>query len=235
MSGDERMPEAEVYEQELRYMPYAKSLAKVVELVTERAPRNGRLVDLMSGTGYLLGKIRERRPDLLLTGIDIDQRYVDFAQARHPKSNFIQGDVLDWKSAMPFEVFTCTGALHHIPYDQQEEAVGKMAQMIQPDGFGIISDCYIGDYNNELERKFAAAKMGYEYLQETMKNGSPDDVTAVTVDILKNDVRGIEFKTSLARRLPVFEKFFGTITTYKTWPDGETDYGDYVTVLRDRR
>lgn len=233
---DERMPAAEVYEEELKYMPYARSLQKVVELVHSGAPRNARVVDLMCGTGYLLGEIRKKRKDLELVGVDIDPRYVDFARAHYSQIHFEQGDVLQWRPPQPFDVFLCTGALHHIAYDRQEEAVKKMARMIRPEGYGIISDCYIDDYTTELERKLAAAKMGYEYLRETIQNGSTDDVTAVTVDILKNDVMGIEFKTSLARRLPVFKEIFGSAETFKTWPNPWSGgYGDYVTLLQARR
>lgn len=232
MSGDERMPEAEVYEQELRYMPYAKSLKKVVGIISTHAPRNGWLVDLMSGTGYLLGEIRKRRKDLTLVGVDIDSRYIHFAREHHPDIQFEQGNVLDWRPAKPFDFFTCTGALHHVTYAQQDLAVRNMAGMIHEKCFGIISDVYIEDYNNELERKLAAAKLGYEYLVETMKNGSPDEVTAVTADILKNDVMGIEYKTSLSKRLPIFRKYFGDFETFKTWPDTKADYGDYVAILQ---
>jgi len=225
------MPEAEVYEEELRYMPYAKSLAKVVELVVGHAPKNGHLIDLMSGTGHLLGKIREQRPDLSLSGVDIDPRYVEFARRHHPGIVFNQGDVLSLKTITPVDVFTCTGSLHHIPYERQEGAVRNMAGTIKPEGFGIISDCYIDTYFNERERKLAAARLGYEYLRETIINGSTDEVTAVTADILKNDVMGVEFKTSLFRRLAVFEKLFGKVETFKTWPEERTHYGDFVTVL----
>jgi 2-polyprenyl-3-methyl-5-hydroxy-6-metoxy-1,4-benzoquinol methylase len=232
---DERMPEAEVYEQELKYMPYRVSLSKVVRIVVSRAPRCGRLVDLMCGTGHLLGKIREHREDLLLVGVDIDPRYVDFASARHPTIRFKRGNVLNWKAAEPFDVFTCTGALHHVPYEQQENVMRNMAGMIGEEGFGIVSDCYIDDYANELQRKLAAAKLGYEYLIATMMAGATDDVTAVTADIMKNDVMGREFKTSFARRLPIFQKYFGKVETSKEWPIFLTDYGDYVSVLEEKK
>ena len=157
---------------------------------------------------------------------------LNLRKVKNPHIAFETGDVLTWNPSHPFDVFTCTGALHHVQYDQQEEAVRRMANMIHQHGFGIISDCYVGSYSNEKERKLAAAKMGYEYLKATIRNGSTDDVTAVTADILKNDVMGIEFKTSLARRLPIFHKFFTSVETYKTWPDEETDYGDYITALK---
>lgn len=232
---DERMPEAAVYEQELKYMPYTKSLTRVIETICSRAPHQGKLVDLMCGTGYLLREIRKRREDLSLVGVDIDPRYISFAQEQNPGIVFETGDVLTWNPPAPFDVFMCTGALHHVSYDKQEEAMRKMAAMIHPKGFGLVSDCYVDNYSNELERKLAAAKLGYEYLKETMRNGSPDEVTAVTADILKNDVMGIEFKTAIARRLPIFDALFRRVETFKLWPDEQTEYGDYVTILSNRK
>lgn len=106
--------------------------------------------------------------------------------------------------------------------------------MIHHNGFGIISDCYIDSYANEIERKLAATRLGYEYLKETIRNGSPDSVTAVTADILRNDVLGIEFKTALAHRLPIFMKLFEDVETFKIWPNEQTEFGDFVTVLKNR-
>lgn len=232
--GDRRMPEASLYEEELKYMPYRDSLRKVVDLIVNYAPEESHLVDIMCGTGHLLREIKTRREDLNLTGVDIDSRYIDFARDVSSGITFEEGDVLHWRPRKQFDVFTCTGALHHITYKSQGEAIQNIADMIHHNGFGIISDCYIDSYANEIERKLAATRLGYEYLKETIRNGSPDSVTAVTADILRNDVLGIEFKTALAHRLPIFMKLFEDVETFKIWPNEQTEFGDFVTVLKNR-
>lgn len=68
------MPEASLYEEELKYMPYRDSLRKVVDLIVNYAPEESHLVDIMCGTGHLLREIKTRREDLNLTGVDIDSR-----------------------------------------------------------------------------------------------------------------------------------------------------------------
>lgn len=66
----------------------------------------------------------------------------------------------------------------------------------------------------------------------TMDNGAPDDILNATVGILKNDVLGIEFKSSIKKIKPVFEKYFSVVEMNKTWPKETSEYGDYYFLLR---
>lgn len=229
MSQMKQLPEAEVYEKGLRYWPYRKSLDLVLNHVVVHAPRYGSLLDVMCGPGYLLGQIAQDRPDLNLKGVDIDERYVSYGREAYPKTSFEQGDILSWSPASQFDVVVCTGAVHHIPYEQQEAAIANIASFVKPGGLAIISDCYIDPYRNEAERKIAAARLGYEYLAETIRSGAPDDVVEWTADILRNDVLMHEFKPSLAKRIPMLVRHFSEMTTFKPWPiESGPGYGDYV-------
>jgi trans-aconitate methyltransferase len=229
------LPDSRIYEQELQYMPYRESLKKVLEYLCLNIPKDGNLLDLMCGPGYLLGQIAEKRPDIKLTGVDIDKRYIPHAKERYPHIDFKLGDVLTWEPEKQYDVIICTGSLHHIPYAQQENTVQRIASMIKPKGFVLISDCYVDDYSNETERKIAAAKLGYEYLRETIQNGAPELVVEATMEILWNDVLMKEFKTSTSKRLPIFKNIFGDVDTVKTWPTFESEYGDYISIRRNNK
>ncbi len=226
------LPDSKIYEQELLYMPYRESLRKVLDYICQNAPENGTLIDLMCGPGYLLGEIATKRKDLKLRGLDIDKRYIPHAKEKYPHINFELGDILAWKPEEQYDVVICTGSLHHIPYDQQERAVQRMASMAKPNGFILISDCCVDDYSNETERQVAAAKLGYEYLRETIQNGAPQPVVEATIEILWNDVLMKEFKTSMKRRQLIFERIFDDVETLKTWPTFESGYGDYISICR---
>jgi len=226
------LPDSKIYEQELRYWPYKASWQKVLEYICQNTPKNGSLLDLMCGPGYLLGKIAKKRKDLILKGMDIDKRYIGFARKKYPRIDFELGNILSWKSKEKYDAVVCTGSLHHVPYNQQENAVKKMAAMVKPGGFVLISDCYVDDYSNETERKIAAAKLGYEYLKGTIQNGAPQPVIEPCVDILWNDVFMKEFKTSTKKRLPIFKKIFSNVRTFKTWPTSKSEYGDYISICK---
>jgi len=225
-----KLPESEIYEDGLEYWPYKKSLQGVFDYVCKNAAQNGTFLDIMCGPGYLLGKIAEKRKDLSLLGVDIDKRYIPYGRKKYTGVTFEQGDVLTWHPKSQFDVVVCTGSLHHIEYDKQEEAVKNIASMVKPGGFVIISDCYIDDYSNEIDRKLSASRLGYEYLIETIKNNASDPVVGWTIDILYNDVLKQEFKTSLEKRLPIFDKYFKKIETIKSWPDTKSGYGDYISI-----
>jgi 2-polyprenyl-3-methyl-5-hydroxy-6-metoxy-1,4-benzoquinol methylase len=225
------LPASETYEEGLLYWPYKTSLATVLEHVSTRAPKNGTLLDVMCGPGYLLGQIAKIRPDLVLSGVDIDERYVEHTKSAH-NIHAEKADVLMWRPASPFDVVLCTGSVHHIKYEEQERAIANIASMVKPDGLVIISDCYVDDYANETERKLAAAKLGYEYIRETIENGGSEKVVEWTVDILWNDVLQHEFKTSLKKRLPILEKHFADVQTIKSWPKFESGYGDYIHICQ---
>lgn len=224
------LPDSKIYELEMKYWPYKTSWRKVLELIEDKSPKGGTLLDVMCGPGYLLGQIAKKRKDLKLFGQDIDKRYISYSKKTYAGINFELGDIFDWQPNQLFDVVTCTGSVHHIPYELQSKVVDSIAAMVAPGGFAIISDCFIDDYQNEKERKLAAAKLGYEYLRETIENGAPDEAILPALDILWNDVMKEEFKTSVIKRLPAYEKYFNRVETIKTWPEFESGYGDYISV-----
>ena len=228
-------PDPEVYDKELVFMPYRKSLRFVEDLVCAEAGFGASVLDLMCGTGYLLNQINKDRRDLNLVGVDIDRTNLDYAQRKYdtiPCITFRVGDVLRLEEKKEYDVVMCTGAMHHLEYRDQGDLPRKMASVAKQKGICIVSDCYVDDYNNEIERKLAAKRLGYEYSLETIKNGAPKEVVIECVNILGNDILGDEFKTSLKKRLLFFEGLFDDVQTFKTWPDHESEYGDYITVCR---
>jgi SAM-dependent methyltransferase len=227
------LPVPETYEEGLAYWPYRSSLEKVLNYIVQKVPQNGTLLDVMCGPGYLLGKIKEVRPDLVLHGVDIDERYIPYGHRTYPGISFEQGDVLSWKPQKLFDVVICTGSVHHIAYEHQEKAIANISAMAKQGALVIISDCYIDYYANEKERKLAAARLGYEYIRETIENCGSDKVVEWTIDILWNDVLMQEFKPSFEKRVPLLEKYFAETNTVKSWPNATPPgYGDYIHFCR---
>ena len=240
------LPSPGTYERELKFMPYKKSLETVLDKVANDAKKEATVLDLMCGPGYLLGQLQSRRPDLNLRGVDIDPSFIEHGRGKYSGIDFELADVRTWQAPESYDVVLCTGALHHLPYEDQEEFIEHMAGMMHSEGFGILSDCYIGhwgDYENEIQRKLAAAQLGHAYLRETIANGAPDDVVEAAANILTNDVMGREFKTTVYRRLPILQKVFGkdNVETTRVWPSRPyyeytppplVSYGDYIHILK---
>lgn len=86
--------------------------------------------------------------------------------------------------------------------------------------------------DNETERKLASAKLGHEYLAATIRNGGTDDVIEAALTLIGNDIYSVEFKTSVAKNLPIFSRYFRKVEEHKTWPETDGGYGDYYFILK---
>ncbi|MDP1884472.1 MAG: class I SAM-dependent methyltransferase [Candidatus Moranbacteria bacterium] len=226
------LPTPKIYEQEYTYMPWGILISAVLDIIKARAPLGGGVIDLMCGTGYLLGEIKKSRSDLILEGIDKDNGFIHYAQKKHPTIPFRIANVLSWSPAGKYDLVLCTGALHHLPYADQIPFLEKIPACLTRDGFAILADTYIDDYSSGQERKQAAAKLGCEYLLATIENDAPKKITQAAVDILCNDVMGFEFKTSIEKMRPAFKRLFSKVEIKKTWPKSATAYGDYYCICR---
>lgn len=186
----------------------------------------------MCGTGCLLGKIKEKREDLILEGIDIYERYINFAKSRYDGIEFIIGGVLEWQPGNNSDIVVCNGGMHHLLRENQKTFPSQIKGWSKPKGYFIYGDSFIDDYNNERERKSAAVKLGYAYFKETKKRGAPDLILDAARDILRNDVNGLEFKTSLYRALKTMRGIFNEIQVLKIWPQEDTQYGDRIIIAK---
>lgn len=231
----QNLPTPEVYELEAQYMPWGDLIREVLRRA-DFTPQGGIVVDLMCGTGYLLSKLREKRPDLTLTGVDLEPLYVEYAARVHSGIRFVEADARTWQEAEKADLVLATGGLHHLPYEDQEPFVRHLSSLIKEDGRIIVADPYIDPYDNEQERKLAAASLGFNYLYETIKNGAPDEVVRAAAQLIENDVCLVEFKTSVDVAEAMFRNYFRSVRRHKTWPrNSSRSFGDYCFMLEEPR
>lgn len=228
----QNLPNAAVYEKEFKYMPWGILIKELQALLVEKAPKGGLVLDLLCGPGYLLSELQKARPDLSLTGVDLEPEFIRYAQGKYSSIDFIIADAFKWGSDKKYDVILCTAGLHHLPYSEQEPFIQKISGLLKEDGFAVIADPYTDDSADENERKLAGAKLGYEYLVATIKNDAPADMIQAAVQILQNDVSLIEYKSSVKKIEPFFKKHFPSVEVHKTWPNTKSDYGDYYFVLK---
>lgn len=228
----QNLPTSEVYEKEFKYMPWGILIAEIQEYILKNIPQKGKLLDLLCGPGYLLGQIKNKRNDVICLGVDFESEYITYAKQLYSTIDFVHEDVLVWKSDSVWDAIVCTGGLHHLDYMSQEPFIAKLATLVSSNGFAIIADPYIDDYEDESDRKFASAKLGYEYLKATIQKDAPNDVLKATADLIANDVLRIEYKSSIQKVRPIFEKYFSSVEMHKTWPNIDSGYGDYYFILK---
>lgn len=226
------LSQPEIYEQEIKYMPWNELLKEVAQIIIEGSPQDGNGLDLMCGTGRLLGEIKEKREDIISIGIDINEQYITFAKRKYEGIEFIIGDILEWKPSTLYDFVTCDGGVHHLNREKQDHFIHTIPSMLKPGGMFIYGDSFIDDYCGERERKIAATVLGMAYFKETKKRGAPDVILDAPRNILCNDVNGLEFKTSLNRARKTMEGIFNEIRVLKVWPQENTPYGDYIIIAK---
>lgn len=186
----------------------------------------------------LLGTLYRERPDVEYVGVDKDLDYIRYARRTHDKKiKFIHGNALEWNPEKKFDAVVCTAGIHHTHWSIQEEFIRRMEGWVAPGGLFVSADPCVGGYDSDLEGKLAAARLGYEYLVATIRNGATNEVIQAAIWLIENDVlaRG-EWKLSARLYRQLLQRCFlqDRVEVEKTWPsDGDNEsYGDYVVVAQ---
>jgi len=225
------LPNSRTYEKEYKFFPWGILIKEILTEVPLNATKNSNVLDLMCGTGYLLNKIRLKRKDLILTGIDIDKRYINYAKKSYKGIKFICADALDYNPKDKFDLIIITAGLHHVPYKEQRAFVKRVYSFLSTGGKLLVADPYIRDYKNETERKKAAAELGYNYILSTLSKNPPVEIIDASIDIMANDIRKEEYKTSL-KKIKSLLRQFKIIKFRKTWPKIKSEYGEAYWIVK---
>lgn len=151
-----------------RYAQRSRSLARfyrsTARSLVALAPDGGHVVDIGTGPGDLLLELATARPDLTVTGIDLEPDMVAIADraARTaglaPRVRALEGDV----AALPLEtdsvdVVVATLTLHHWP--DVPAGLAEIARVLRPGGAVLIVD-FGGDIERGLRAELGVAVPG---------------------------------------------------------------------------
>jgi SAM-dependent methyltransferase len=228
-----KLPPPGVYEQEFAYWPWGGLLEQAAELVAGFAPRDAYVIDYMCGTGFLLERIRVRRPDLALEGCDTSATYVHFARERYPRVHVACADARELRPPRSPAIVVCTAGLHHLDRHDQPQFIAKVAAELQPGGYFVIGEELIGGFRDERERRRAVIGMCSALLEYIVDAGAPVSVIEAATDVLCNDLleRG-EYKVSEAGLRALLKGTFVIDTFDRIWPSETSPFGDVLIACR---
>ncbi|MGN7822625.1 1-acyl-sn-glycerol-3-phosphate acyltransferase [Chitinophaga sp. 22536] len=124
------------------YMKVKTSLERNYELFHQLLPKEGRILDLGCGYGFMSYMLAYAAPGREITGIDYDEEKIITAAHGYAKPQnlqFIHGDI----SATPFEkydAFILSDVLHYLQPDEQEQLLQQCIDRLSPDGVIVVRD-----------------------------------------------------------------------------------------------
>lgn len=113
----------------------------VVNDVSELASQGASVVDLGCGPATVLSRLALRRPDLLLTGIDIDPAMLSIARRRIPQAKLLEGSIdavpVPDKSA---DTIFSSMVFHHLKQGLKQAAFREAKRILKPGGVFLLCD-----------------------------------------------------------------------------------------------
>lgn len=119
-------------------------------------PKQGKIIDVGCGYGYLSYMLSLTSPEREIIGIDYDEEKIDIAQngvLKTSKLNFFHSDVLEYKYEKS-DVFVISDVLHYLQEGSQAVLIRKCLDNLNESGVLIIRDG-----NSELEKRHKGTKL----------------------------------------------------------------------------
>lgn len=88
---------------------------------------SGRIVDLLLRHGFAV------------EGVDISQRMLELARARHPDITFYHADICQWALPRQYDLISAWDSIWHLPLSEQEPVMRKIMQGLTPGGVFIFT------------------------------------------------------------------------------------------------
>jgi 2-polyprenyl-3-methyl-5-hydroxy-6-metoxy-1,4-benzoquinol methylase len=104
-----------------------------------------RIVDLATGSGDILRLIaeygRKIGADLRIDALDRQSATLEIAKklsVQYPEIAFVEGNILEWRPAEPYDLVLCTLALHHFSEEDAVRVLRRCRELSQK--FVLVSD-----------------------------------------------------------------------------------------------
>jgi SAM-dependent methyltransferase len=159
-----------------RYLQLADEYPRRAEgesVLLDHVPRGApRILDLGTGDGRLLARLREHRPRMLGVGLDFSALMLDAARARFAGDERIELVEHDLAQPLPdlgrFDAVVSSMAIHHLEHDRKRALYGEAFAALEPGGTFANFE-HVASPSERLHVAFYAA------IGEPMEHEDPSD------------------------------------------------------------
>ncbi|WP_295118285.1 trifunctional MMPL family transporter/lysophospholipid acyltransferase/class I SAM-dependent methyltransferase [uncultured Chitinophaga sp.] len=138
------------------YMRIKTKMENNYELFNQLVPKQGKVLDIGCGYGFLSYMLHWVEKGREVTGLDYDEDKIATANhcyLRNDNVNFIHADATTYAFG-PHDAFIISDVLHYLRPEAQELLITRCIQQLNPDGIIIIRDG-----NAELEERHKGTKL----------------------------------------------------------------------------
>lgn len=112
-------------------------LAGEARMIDAMVPRGSRILDAGSGPGRVGGELARRGH--VVVGVDVDPLLVEAAQAEHPESTWLVGDLAELELDERFDIAVMAGnVLTFVAEDTEVEVLRRIGNVLTPEGRLVI-------------------------------------------------------------------------------------------------
>lgn len=112
---------------------------------------SGRFIDLLLSNGFNV------------EGVDISQKMLSLAEAKHPNIVFHHADICEWVIPGKYDFISAWDSIWHVPLSQQKQVMTKLADALEPGGVFIFTTGGL-DKPDEKTDSFMGPEMYYSTL-----------------------------------------------------------------------
>lgn len=121
------------------------SIRKIIcpfDRLIDKIPEHGYHLDLGCGYGYFCSFLSGKKPNMDITGIELDERKIAIAYENYANEHihFFTGDATAIKATKEYDSITCIDLLHHVPSNYHEDVLHVIYSNLKDDGIAIIKD-----------------------------------------------------------------------------------------------
>jgi 2-polyprenyl-3-methyl-5-hydroxy-6-metoxy-1,4-benzoquinol methylase len=124
------------------YIRVKLNLEKNYELIHTLIPKEGRILDIGCGYGFMDYALYFASPRRIITGIDYDEEKIQVANncfSKDENVNFIMTDARNF-SYENYDAIIMSDVLHYLDSDSQKRLIEKCCESLNPEGVLLIRD-----------------------------------------------------------------------------------------------
>jgi len=139
------------------YLRVKLKLEKNYELIHSLIPKQGKILDVGCGYGFMDYALYFASPHRKITGIDYDEEKIQVANncfSKDENINFIATDALNFCFDNDYDAVIMADMLHYLDANAQKKLIEKSCNSLNPDGI-----LFIRDANADLKQRHSYTRM----------------------------------------------------------------------------